>query len=136
METLIEAPMPSVTPLPACLILEPLPVVAHDLATTLQDTLQRPTLVASSEAQASALLSELDPDAPLHVAIIRMSPKLFADSPLRPLIEARTARVILMGSDPAASGDMSWPWAVLAWPFGTEQLLSLLDSLGLLGDPR
>lgn len=127
--------MPSVTTPPACLIIEPLAVVAHDLATTLRDTLNRPALVAASEAQASTLLAEMDPATVLHVAIIHMSPKHFAESPLRPLIEARTARVILMGSDSAPSG-ASWPWAVLSWPFGTEQLLSLLDTLGLMNGPR
>ena len=120
----------------ACLILEPMPLVAHDLATTLRDRLRCPALIATSEEQATSLLSELDPAARLRMAIIRMKPPLFADSPLRPLIEARCARVILMGSDASTMEDAKpWPWALLEWPFGTGQLLALLDSLGLSPEP-
>jgi len=118
-----------------CLILEPMPLVAHDLATTLHDTLCRPTLVAASESQATMLLAELGPEEALHMAIVRMSPGLFAQSPLRPLLEARNAHVILMGSEPEAMENTeSWPWAMLEWPFGTGQLLALLGGLGLLPD--
>lgn len=127
--------MTNASPLAACLIVEPMPVVAHDLATTLNDTLRRPTLVATSEAQALDLLAGLDPESALHMAIVRMNPELFSNSPLRTMIEARHARVILMGSDPGLlNGDKPWPWAVLEWPFGTGQLVALLVSLGLMSD--
>lgn len=110
-----------------------MPVVAHDLATTLNDTLHRPTLVAVSEEQATQLLAEMEPEEALHMAILRMAPTLFAESPLRPMIEARCARVILMGTAPTAEdGDAQGPWPLLDWPFGTVQLLSLLGSLGLM----
>lgn len=135
MQNLSDATMPCASTPAACLIVEPLPVVAHDIATTLRETFRCATMVAASEAQASALLSELDPNAGLRMAVIRMAPGAFANSALRPMIEARNAAIILMGSDAVArNGTEGWPWALLEWPFGTGQLLAILESLGFEPD--
>lgn len=138
MHTCENTPAPPSEPSSAvCLIVEPMPLVAHDLATTLRESLRCPALIATSEEQAGKLLAGLDPAVRLQMAIIRMAPERFADSPLRPMIEARNARVILMGSDPSATDDTApLPWALLEWPFGTGQLLTLLGTLGLLPDAR
>ncbi|MCC6001314.1 MAG: hypothetical protein JJU19_10700 [Pararhodobacter sp.] len=117
--------------LPLCLILEPLPVVAQDLAVTLGEELRLSPIVALTEADALEALASLPDDTPLHLAILRCSPDVFAASPLRPRIEERRALVVLMGAEAAApASEAQWPWAILDWPFGTQQLLALIGSLG------
>ena len=128
--------MAPVSTSPTCLIVEPLPLVARDLAMTLGEALQVSTLVAPSEVEAVSAVAALPAETPLPLAILRIAPEAFAVSPLRAAVEQRGARVVLMGgnlTEPAP--DAPWPWAVLDWPFGTDQLLALLAGLGLRPGP-
>jgi hypothetical protein len=113
---------------PYCLILEPIPLVATDLATTARENLACEPLIAASEAEALRLMEDLG-GAALPLALVHETAPGFAASPLRRQLEQRGTKIILLGPEP----DSAWPksdWPALAWPFSTTQLLSLIASLG------
>ena len=114
--------------IPFCLILEPVPLVARDLATTARENLGFEPLIAATEAEALRLLANMDASARLQLAFVNGTASNFASSALRPLLEMREANVVLLGTD-AGEGGSGSAWPSLASPFSTQQVLSLVCSL-------
>jgi len=116
---------------PFCLILEPVPLVARDLATTARENLGFEPLIAATEAEALRLLADMDAAARLRLAFINDSVSSFASSALRPLLEMREANVVLLGADQSNGGSGS-AWPSLGSPFSTQQVLNLVCSIDRL----
>lgn len=113
---------------PLCLIVEPIPLVAKDLAITARENLGCQPICASSADEALRLVDALGANARLALAFVHDTASAFALSPLRQRLEAQETKIILLGPDPGSA----WPrsdWPALAWPFSTGQLLSLIASL-------
>ncbi len=109
-----------------CLILEPVPLVARDLAATAHENLRFEPLLAKSEAEALSMVESLDAAARLSLAFVHSTAANFASSALRPLLEGRGTKIILLGAEPGAD------WPVLVSPFSTEQVLDLVASIDRL----
>lgn len=111
-----------------CLIVEPIPLVAQDLAITARENLGCEPLLASTLPEALDLLKSLDATAPLPLAFVHENASRFEKSALRPKLEGRGTEIILLGPDPGSA----WPskgWPALVWPFSTDQVLELINSL-------
>jgi hypothetical protein len=111
-----------------CLILEPLRVVARDLAETLRDLTGCAPVLATTPDEALTQLAALDAAARLRTAFVHMDPASFAASPLHPLLQARGARIVLTAAQAGGQSD-TLPWAILPRPFATA------DVRRALGDP-
>jgi hypothetical protein len=111
-----------------CLIVEPVPLIARDLAVTARENLGFEPLVAASAGEALRMMENLDPAAHLSLAFVHEKAAAFASSALRPALEARGARIILLGANPG-SGWPSRDWPALVWPFSTDQVLELIETL-------
>ncbi len=117
-----------------CLILEPVPLIAKDLATTARENLGFQPLLATSEAEALRLMDSLDAAKRIALAFIHDTAAHFQSSALRPILEARDTEIVLLGPDPRSD----WPtgaWPALVWPFSTDQVLELVASLETLAQP-
>lgn len=108
-----------------CLILEPMPLIAHDLATTVHDDLGLEPVVAPDIEEARATLAGLPPGSAVRLAFVHHPPADFARSPLRWDLEARDAQIVLIGGGfERALPEVGWP--TLALPFSTEHVLALI----------
>lgn len=112
-----------------CLILEPMPLVARDLAATARENLGLEPLVAATADAARAQLAALDRSSRVSLAFVHQAPADFARDDLRAALEACGAQIVLIG--PGTEGnapDAGWP--ALVWPFATEHVLALIRRLG------
>ena len=100
-------------------------VVAQDIALTVAefDPSAR-ILVARSGEEAIPLLDGVDR---LPLAFLGKGPSEFRASPIAGELEARGARVVLMGEEAEAQGEAEG-FEVLVRPFTTEAILARLDS--------
>lgn len=108
-----------------CLIMEPMPLVAHDLATTAREDLGFEPLVAATVDEARAHLSGLAQGSTVRLAFVHHAPADFARGQLRRELEAQGAQIVLIG--PGMEGaipEAGWP--ALAWPFTTEHVLAAI----------
>jgi hypothetical protein len=112
-----------------CLIVEPLRLVAQDLAVTLQELTGCKPLIASSIPTAVMHLGTLDPSERLSLAFVYVDVGTFTNSPLKPLLEGRGARVVLTAPDPGW-GPIAVPFPILRRPFVTADVHEVLRSLG------
>jgi hypothetical protein len=87
-----------------CLIVEPLRIVAKDLAATLRDATGCHPVLASSPAEALTVLGALPPESRVTTAFVHLSARAFADSPLKPILEHRGARIVLTGAPTEPDG--------------------------------
>jgi hypothetical protein len=108
-----------------CLIVEPLRLVAKDIATTLHDLTGCDPVFAANEIEALLRLGALPPGTTLSTAFVHMEAEAFACSPLKSLLEERGARVILTAPQHGTTRTPSWP--VLPRPFATADLRLALE---------
>ncbi len=110
-----------------CLIVEPIPLIARDLALTAQEY-GLPPVVVSDEAEALSWLTG-NAGAMISLAFIHQSASGFSECALHRELLGKNVRVVLMGSEASnAPGAIKWP--VLDWPFTTDHVRALLESLG------
>jgi hypothetical protein len=114
-----------------CLILEPIPLVARDLALTARENLGYEPLIAKSEADALRQLESLGAAERLPLAFVHKAPPELAAGALLPQLEARDAKIILLNVEPDRTAP-SGLWPTLAWPFSTGQVIDLVQSLHTL----
>lgn len=110
-----------------CLIVEAIPLIAHDLALTAQEHGLTP-IVVGNEAEALTWLDG-NADAGLGLAFVHQGSATFAASRLHGALSQLQARVVLMGGDAAATHEGT-AWTILDWPFTTSRVTALLESLG------
>lgn len=110
-----------------CLIVEPIPLIGHDLALTAQEYGLTPVVVGD-EAEALSWLGN-DEGAATGLAFVHQSASVFSESPLNRVLLDLQVRVVLMGNE-AADMREAQEWAFLDWPFTTTHVMALLDSLG------
>lgn len=128
----------------ACLILEAIPLVARDLALTVQEQLGLIPAIAADAAEALDWLAANAAGPSVRLAFVHQNVAEFSDSRLHHALRARAAQIVLMGADGAVdegvggdSGDgpEGKPWHVLGVPFTTDHVLSLLCRLGWRAAP-
>jgi len=111
-----------------CLVFLESPIVAQDLALTMQDLSGCGPIIATSQAEAEAQLDALPQDAPLPYAFVHLSPSAYRPSRLHDQLRARGSKVVLIGHDAeleASHGD----WPVLIQPFSSVQVADLFTRL-------
>lgn len=111
-----------------CLIVEPSPLVARDLALTAEEYGLTAIIVANDEAALNWLAQAEKPR--LSVAFIHQGAEVFENSPLHRQLAGVRVRIVLMGGDVAQLRGAGHWWS-LEWPFTTGHVSALLDRLGL-----
>ena len=114
-----------------CLVVLPTPLVAQDLALTLQDLTGCTAITADRMEDACQKLAALSPGSLLY-AFVQCDISGFRDSPLRALIERLGGRFVLLGHAAeleAAQAPEGTSWPVLGQPFGPEQVAALLTQV-------
>lgn len=110
-----------------CLIVESIPLIAHDLSVTAQAYGMTPVVVAD-EAEALSWVGD-NKGAEIGLAFVHQSASMFSESLLKQALLDLQVRVVLMGNE-AMDTQEAREWAVLDWPFTTTHVTALLDSLG------
>ena len=111
-------------PTPVFLILEPMALIAADLAMSVQESEPQSVVVIASMAdQAMDLLQN---HSALCAAFLHTDPAKFDFSPLGRLLLARRARCIFMGDRAERNGSDIW---VLERPFSTENVHTIMRRL-------
>lgn len=111
-----------------CLIVEPLRIVARDLADTLHDLTGCAPLLAPSVTDAVFHLGILNPEDSLDLAFLYLDAPGYVNSPLRRILEQRGARVVLTAPHAEfGMGENGFP--VLRRPFATADVAEILRSL-------
>lgn len=100
-------------------------IVAKDVSTTLEQLGFGIPLIAASEAEALALMTDLAQGAAVRLAVVQLSPDAFSQSPLRMALEQRGAHVILL-DDSSRQPDDGSRYPVLGVPFFTKDLQQLV----------
>lgn len=111
-----------------CLVVLPTPLVAQDLALTLQDLTGCHAITADRMDDACQKLAAMPPGSLLY-AFVHCEIAEFRDSPLRILIERLGGKFVLLGHAAeleAAQAPEGTSWPVLGQPFGPEQVAALL----------
>ncbi|MGP9788840.1 hypothetical protein [Roseinatronobacter sp. NSM] len=101
-------------------------IVAKDVSTTLQHLGFGTPLIATTEAEALALMSEHAQGAALRLAVVQLSPDAFSQSPLRGVLEQHRAHVILLDGSPCSHSANRSRYPVLGLPFFTTDLQHLV----------
>jgi hypothetical protein len=112
-----------------CLVVVETPLVAQDLALTLQDLTDCTPIVAETVEEAHAKLAALPPGSLLH-AFVQSDAAGLREGPLRAVVERLGARLVLLGHAAeieAAEHRAGADWPVLAQPFGPAQVAALLE---------
>ncbi|SDE62240.1 hypothetical protein SAMN04488105_105319 [Salipiger thiooxidans] len=99
------------------------PVVAEDIASTLEESHPGARIVLP--ANEAAALAALDEHPQITLAVMSMSPEAAQASALGSALAARQARVVLMGFEAEERGE-SAGFTVLHRPFRTADLLAML----------
>lgn len=114
-----------------CLVVLQTPLVAQDLALTLQDLTGCISITVEKNEDACDKLAGLSPGSLLY-AFVQSDVSQFRESPLRPLIEQLGGSCVLLGHDAElemAKGPEGPTWPVLGQPFGPDQVAALLADL-------
>lgn len=111
-----------------CLVVLQTPLVAQDLALTLQDLTGCISITVEKMEDAYDKLADMSPGSLLY-AFVQSDVSGFRDSPLRGLIDRLGGRFVLLGH--AAEMEVvqeteAAEWPVLGQPFGSEQVADLL----------
>lgn len=114
-----------------CLVFLESPVVAHDLALTMQDIAGCGPIIAASLDEAEAQLDALPLEAPLPYAFVHLSPSAFRSSRLNALLAVRGAKVVLTGHAAELEAERSADWPVLMQPFSSAQVEELITQLAV-----
>lgn len=114
-----------------CLVFHESPVVAQDLALTMQDIAGCGPIIAASLNEAETRLEALPAEAPLPFAFVHLSPSVFAPSRLQQLLSARGAKVVLTGHAAELEADRNTDWPVLMTPFSSAQVEALVTRLAV-----
>lgn len=114
-----------------CLVFLESPVVARDLALTMQDIAGCGPIIVASLDEAEAQLEALPQEAPLPYAFIHLSPSAFRPSRLNQLLAARGAKVVLTGHAAELEADANVGWPVLKQPFSSAQVEELISQLAV-----
>lgn len=112
-----------------CLIVEPIPLVAHDLALTMQDRYGLTSAVVPDPDQGLAWLQQQGNAGRVALAFVHQDRADFADGPLHRLLRDRQAQVVLVAGA-LAEGPQTPGWPVLSWPFTTDSVVALLAGMG------
>jgi len=112
-----------------CLVFLESPVVAQDLALTMQDIADCGPIVATSLADAVARVEALPAAAPLPYAFVHLSPSAFRPSRLNQLLAQREAKVVLTGHAAELEAGKIDDWPVLMQPFSSAQVAALVTQL-------
>ena len=121
-----------------CLIVEPTPLIARDLALSAQEYGLSPVIVATDGDALNWLAEYTRPEsagsqtsgAQLTLAFVHQGAEAFANSPLHRQLAGLQVRIVLMGSEGAAARGTA-SWSNLDWPFTTAHVSALLKAMGL-----
>ena len=113
-----------------CLVYLESPIVAQDLALTMQDIIGCGPTIASSLNEAEAWLEALPPTVPMTFAFVHLSPSAFRESSLNKLLAARGAKVVLTGHAAELEADKA-DWPVLMQPFSSAQVAALITQMAV-----
>lgn len=111
-----------------CLVFLDSPVVAQDLALTMQDILGCGPIIASSLDEAESHLETLSHEAPLPFAFVHLSPSAYRLSRLNAQLSARGTKVVLIGHAAEMEADHG-EWPVLMQPFSSAQVAEMITRL-------
>ncbi|HHX88477.1 MAG TPA: hypothetical protein GX700_01695 [Paracoccus sp.] len=114
-----------------CLVFLESPVVARDLALTMQDIAGCGPIIAGSLDEAEQQIDALPRDAPLTYAFVHLSPSAFRPSRLNAMLTERQAHVVLTGHAAEQEADKGSDWPVLLQPFSSAQVSALISQLAL-----
>lgn len=114
-----------------CLVFLESPVVARDLALTMQDIAGCGPIIAGSLDEAESRLEALPLEAPLPFAFVHLSPSAFGPSRLNRLLAARGAKVVLTGHAAELEAGCNADWPVLMQPFSSAQVEELVTRLAV-----
>ena len=111
-----------------CLVYQSSPVIARDLAITLEDLTGCTPLIVPDMDAAEEAITTLGPEAELGYAFVHLGVNDYRNSLLRQMLDRLSARVVLLGhAAETEAGASDWP--VLAQPFSTSQVAELLARL-------
>lgn len=108
-----------------CLIFQSSPVIARDLAMTLQDLTGCDPILVPDLGSAETAVADLGDEAELAYAFVHLGVSDYRKSRLQRLLDGRRARVVLLGHEAETEVARS-EWPVLAQPFSTDQVADLL----------
>ena len=114
-----------------CLVMLQTPLVAQDLAQTVEDLIGCEPLLAATVEDATARLAGLEPGT-LPCAFLQTDAASLRTSPLLAELRRLGGQPVLLGHAAemeAARGEGSDDWPVLAQPFGAAQVAALLEGL-------
>jgi hypothetical protein len=113
-----------------CLVVLQTPLVAQDLAQTLEELTGAIAITAGAIQECLAKLADLGPGSLLY-AFIQSDVAGLRDSPLPAMIEASGGQIVLLGhaAEMEAAGDGAETWPILQQPFGPSQVAEMLQRL-------
>lgn len=114
-----------------CLVFLQSPLVARDLALTMQDIAACGPIIASSLIEAESQLEALPQDAKLRYAFVHLSPSAFRRSRLNAQLIERRAKVVLTGHAAELETTINADWPVLMQPFSSAQVSALISQLAM-----
>lgn len=120
-----------------CLVFLETPLVAHDLALTVQDIAGLQPVIANTLSDAEQRLAEVPPEHEVPVAFVHLGPTAYQQSGLARLLSGRASTVVLVGHaaeteamGAGVAGENDPGWAVLEQPFTAVQVEELLARVG------
>lgn len=111
-----------------CLVFLQSPLIAQDLALTMQDITGFGSIFAGSLDEAEAHVDALPQDNPLPFAFVHLSPSAYQPSRLNAQLRARGAKVVLIGHAAELEAEAG-EWPVLKQPFSSAQVVELISRL-------
>lgn len=120
-----------------CLVVLQTPLVAKDLALTLEELTGSATIIASTIEDSFLKLAGLGPGALLY-AFIQSDAAGLRDNPILPLVDQCGGQIVLMGhlAELEATHEGAGAWPVLEQPFGSVQVAELLEYMRPLARQR
>jgi len=113
-----------------CLVVLQTPLVAQDLAQTLEELTGAVAITAAAIEECCLKLAGLGPDSLLY-AFVQSDVAGLRDSPLPAMVEGSGGQIVLLGHpaelEAAREGAETWP--VLRQPFGPAQVAELMQRL-------
>lgn len=110
------------------LVVEPIEIIAADLAMNVQDFDPRATVLTALSQEAACAL--LEAYTSVRLAFIHADPKTFAKTSLARALDVRGAQVAFYGDAAERSGEGI---LVLQWPFTTQTTAALLRRTQISG---
>lgn len=115
-----------------CLVFLESPIVAQDLALTMQDLSGCGPIIASSLADAEAQLDALPSSTEIPYAFVHLSPSAYRPSRLREQLRNLGAKVVLTGHAAELESTQT-EWPVLFQPFSSLQVADLVAGMASQG---